>query len=90
MGNGTRACREGLSGLCSNSAVGTTKGECYIYNGRTFAYPIGRTVLDSERTILQDECCDGLRKEIEKCDRGGSTEYTDWVYTYTVPASFGP
>lgn len=35
---------------------------------------------DDERSIDVDECYDGFRKEIEGCDRGGSSAYTNWKY----------
>ncbi|KAI0381482.1 hypothetical protein F5Y04DRAFT_281011 [Hypomontagnella monticulosa] len=35
---------------------------------------------DGDREITGTECLDGLRKEINGCDYGGVSEYTNWKY----------
>jgi len=35
----------------------------------------------ANRRLPYAECYDGLQKEINSCDRGGATSYTNWRYT---------
>ncbi|KAF8534302.1 hypothetical protein BDD12DRAFT_896295 [Trichophaea hybrida] len=32
------------------------------------------------RSLSQAECIDGLKKEVNACDRGGWSSYTNWLY----------
>ncbi|KAL4721772.1 hypothetical protein ACLX1H_011266 [Fusarium chlamydosporum] len=36
---------------------------------------------DDEREIGVDECYDGFQKEINGCDHGGYSSYTNWKYS---------
>ncbi|KAF4980506.1 hypothetical protein FZEAL_3494 [Fusarium zealandicum] len=36
---------------------------------------------DDEREISVDECFDGFQKEINGCDQGGVSSYTNWKYS---------
>lgn len=35
---------------------------------------------DDEREISSEECYDGFQKEINGCDNGGHSSYTNWEY----------
>jgi hypothetical protein len=37
--------------------------------------------IGADNTLDQAACEDGLRKEINGCDNGGRTAYTNWEYT---------
>jgi hypothetical protein len=37
--------------------------------------------IGSEQVLTQNACVDGLQKEINGCDNGGKTAYTNWEYT---------
>ncbi|KAI0381872.1 hypothetical protein F5Y04DRAFT_280518 [Hypomontagnella monticulosa] len=80
--NAKRACREGLASIYGNEGGSATRSRCYdVGSNRRAEYTVGRTVLGSPRTLGYDECFDGLRKEVEGCEHGGSSEYTNWFYT---------
>ncbi|KAI0011218.1 hypothetical protein F4779DRAFT_615886 [Xylariaceae sp. FL0662B] len=84
-----RACRERLTGVYGNPGGVVVKDACYDHddNGRrslSFRFRVRRAVLGEERSLGYDECYDGLQKEIRGCDRGGESEYTNWVYMSDV------
>ncbi|KAI3329287.1 hypothetical protein HD806DRAFT_482430 [Xylariaceae sp. AK1471] len=40
-----------------------------------------QNISDAPRTPSAAECYDGFQKEINGCDNGGSSSYTNWKYT---------
>ncbi|KAG9253653.1 uncharacterized protein F5Z01DRAFT_737503 [Emericellopsis atlantica] len=69
--------------------LGGTYGPEGTYNGRKaacFNTPHGKMdfiithISDGERDLSQEECYDGLQKEIHGCGKGGSSSYTNWRY----------
>ncbi|KAI0406128.1 hypothetical protein F4802DRAFT_596489 [Xylaria palmicola] len=42
---------------------------------------IMQNISEGSRKPTSSECYDGFQKEINGCDNGGSTSYTNWKYT---------
>lgn len=40
-----------------------------------------KNISGASRSLTFRECVDGLKKEVNGCDRGGATSYTNWRYT---------
>ncbi|KAF8246978.1 hypothetical protein K440DRAFT_644298 [Wilcoxina mikolae CBS 423.85] len=36
------------------------------------------------RTLGKAECIDGLRKEVQGCQRGGWSSYSNWLYKFVI------
>lgn len=71
-------CNNG--GLNGNYVQTETKRRCANGNGKKFDFTI-RNVSGGARSLGPAECYDGLQKEINGCNFGGSTRYTNWEYT---------
>ncbi len=76
--------------LCKYSFKGYyKKGEkvtrCYgISSKKSVKYTVGLLGPNAGATryLGEDECYDGLHKEVVNCNRGGETTYGNWYYRY--------
>ena len=50
----------------------------------TFVTKLRTDVQSDTKDLTLGECYDGLSKEINLCDHGGSTSYTNWEYTWVI------
>ncbi|KAI1396264.1 hypothetical protein F4819DRAFT_491655 [Hypoxylon fuscum] len=57
-------------------------------DGSKYSFIVAR-LKNGNRTIEQDECFDGLRKEIHGCERGGYSRYKNWSYDVRYKIPFG-
>lgn len=75
-----------LDGICadwssSSMSPSTTRSVCKNGDsGTRFNFSV-KNISNGARTISKAECIDGLQKEINKCNTGGKTAYTNWEYT---------
>ncbi|KAK6078646.1 hypothetical protein SCUP234_04293 [Seiridium cupressi] len=62
-----------------------TKGQslagCYNLDSEKQVDFILERIQDGHRDISASECYDGFQKQINNCDHGGSTSYSNWKYT---------
>ncbi|KAI9147021.1 hypothetical protein HJFPF1_13052 [Paramyrothecium foliicola] len=83
--------------LAANAACGQQLGGTYgpesTFNGQKAACVntvngkidfIITHISEGEMLLPQDECYDGLQKEIYGCGKGGETSYTNWRYKYVL------
>lgn len=81
----------GAANVCSTFAEktwypGDSLGGCFDLDSNKKADFVLELIGDvAYRTITADECYDGFQKEINGCDNGGSTAYTNWKYTLVAP-----
>lgn len=60
---------------------GQQLGACYdLDSGKKVDFVLEK-ISDGLRNISPEECYDGFQKEINGCENGGSTSYTNWKYT---------
>jgi hypothetical protein len=60
---------------------GNAAYQCYnLSSNKKADFTLGLKGDVPERDIGVDECLDGLEKEINGCDHGGDTTYTNWHY----------
>ena len=80
-----------IANSACNLQLGGTYGPESTYNGQKascFNTPNGKIDLvvthisEGELLLPQDECYDGLQKEIYGCSKGGESSYTNWRYKY--------
>ncbi|EEH47660.1 uncharacterized protein PADG_03744 [Paracoccidioides brasiliensis Pb18] len=75
----TRACNEALVGTYRPNDI---RAKCYnLDSTKKVDFSLRLISNNGNRNIGAAECYDGLRKEIEGCDRGGRTRYGNWEYT---------
>ncbi|RYO88286.1 hypothetical protein DL766_008441 [Monosporascus sp. MC13-8B] len=60
---------------------GQALGACYALDSDKQVDFVLEYIGGDTRTISAAECYDGFQKEINGCDHGGSTAYTNWKYT---------
>ncbi|KNZ59708.1 hypothetical protein VP01_1678g1 [Puccinia sorghi] len=74
-----------LTDVCNQLAgsyqASTIKSQCRDGNDNTRYNFSVKHISGGERTLGQQECIDGLNKEIINCPRGGRTSYSNWEYT---------
>ena len=57
-------------------------GACYdIGDGKIVNFNLMYIGTDATRTPTAAECYDGFQKEVNGCEFGGGSEYTNWRYT---------
>ncbi|KAK7740844.1 hypothetical protein SLS62_010989 [Diatrype stigma] len=60
---------------------------CYdLDSGKKVDFVLQRISTGGTRYISPAECYDGFQKEVNGCEYGGSTSYTNWQYTADVNA----
>jgi len=79
-GKATEACK-GFVGTFSSKDI---KYACRNLSSKKKVDFTLHYIGSGSRDIAEAECYDGLRKEIDNCDRGGSTSYTNWKYSYVI------
>ncbi|VUC35638.1 unnamed protein product [Clonostachys rosea] len=75
-----QACRESLTGTYGGS--GTVNGHrhrCINANNKALNFEIWH-VKGGDRNLALAECKDGIQKEVNGCNTGGDTTYTNWRY----------
>ncbi|KAH8891094.1 hypothetical protein GQ53DRAFT_823731 [Thozetella sp. PMI_491] len=61
---------------------GNIRAKCYnLDSTKKVDFSLQLTSNNGQRSIEAAECYDGLQKEINGCDQGGSTGYANWRYT---------
>lgn len=74
--------------LAGDYSTSTTRSVCVNGGeGRRFNFDL-ENVGSASRSIGVTECVDGFNKEITGCDKGGSTSYAHWKYTWEILPSF--
>lgn len=58
------------------------KGVCYdIGGGKMVNFNLKYIGTDDVREMDEFECYDGFQKEVNNCETGGASQYTNWRYT---------
>ncbi|KAF2658847.1 hypothetical protein K491DRAFT_713100 [Lophiostoma macrostomum CBS 122681] len=70
------ACRNNFQGDFGGNS---NRHVCINGNGKKLEFTIYR-LGGTNRALFWDECYDGLQKEINGCDHGGDSSYTNWRY----------
>jgi hypothetical protein len=61
---------------------GKESGACYdIGGGKMVNFNLKYTGSDKSRAIGEAECYNGFQKEVNNCEYGGASQYTNWRYT---------
>lgn len=80
LSNARSACDGALQGTYGPSGTPSGyRGICLNGNGKKLEFQIWH-IQGGDRQLGADECYDGLQKEINGCDHGGDTSYTNWRY----------
>ena len=73
-----RACREYFLGNYNNK--GETRYRCFSLSSSKKVDFTVELLSNGVRTLFVDECFEGLRREIEGCEQGGQSSYTNWFF----------
>lgn len=84
-----RVCKKHLHGEYGPGGTPSGyRGKCVNGNGKKLEFQIWH-IDDGDRQLGVAECFSGLSKEINGCDKGGDTSYTNWRYKYVCLVSWG-
>lgn len=78
------ACKNVFSGYYRKGQKFT---QCYnLPNGNSVNFSVGLLGHNAgnSRFLGEDECYDGLSKEVKNCARGGQTTYGNWMYRWVT------
>ena len=73
-----RACREYFLGNYNNK--GETRYRCFNLSSSKKVDFTVELLSNGVRNLFVDECFEGLRREIEGCEQGGQSSYTNWFF----------
>ncbi|KAF2238035.1 hypothetical protein EV356DRAFT_573631 [Viridothelium virens] len=75
----TEVCQGDFIGTCQPNDI---RAKCYnLSSGKMVNFDLRVRPDVVARTIAADECYDGLQKQVNECDNGGTTTYGNWEYT---------